>query len=78
MTIGGLQREVNLPYGKIEQALKLLEIDGAVARDRGRFSRTAMPWEQDEERIARVIATRRDELAQMQAYVTHAAAGWSS
>jgi ATP-dependent DNA helicase RecQ len=71
MTIGGLQREVNLPYGKIEQALKLLEIDGAVARDRGRFSRTALPWEQDEERIARVIATRRDELAQMQAYVTH-------
>ena len=71
MTIGGLQREVNLPYGKIEQALKLLEIDGAVSRERGRFSRTAMPWEQDEERIARVIATRRDELAQMQAYVTH-------
>jgi len=71
MTIGGLQREVNLPYGKIEQALKLLEIDGAVSRDRGRFARTSMPWEQDEERIARVIATRRQELAQMQAYVTH-------
>ena len=29
------------------------------------------PWEQDEERIARVIAARRHELAQMQAYMTH-------
>ena len=57
--------------GQIEQALKLLEIDGAVARDGGRFSRTAEPWEQDEERIERVIATRRAELAEMQAYVDH-------
>ena len=31
--------------GRIEQALKLLEIDGAVARDGGRYSRTATPWE---------------------------------
>ena len=70
MTIAGLQRDVNLSRGRIEQALKLLEIDGAVTRDRGRFARTASPWSQDEERIARVIATRRQELAQMQAYVT--------
>ena len=30
-----------------------------------------MPWSQDEERIARVIATRRAELADMRAYVTY-------
>ena len=71
MTIAALQRQVNLPRGRIEQALKLLEIDGAVARDRGRYFRTPNPWQQDEERIERVIATRRQELAQMQAYVTH-------
>ena len=62
---------VNLPKGRIEQALKLLEIDGAVARDGGRYTRTAEPWAQDEERIERVIATRRAELAEMQAYVDH-------
>ena len=70
-TVAKLERTVNLSRGRIEQALKLLEIDGAVANERGRYSRTSMPWSQDEERIARVIATRRAELAEMRAYVTH-------
>jgi ATP-dependent DNA helicase RecQ len=70
-TVASLERTVNLPRGRIEQALKLLEIDGAVVREKGRYSRTATPWSQDEERIARVIATRRAELADMRAYVTH-------
>ena len=66
-----LQEAVNLRIGRIEQALKLLEIDGAVARDGSRYRRTATPWEQDEARIERVKAARRVELAQMQAYMTH-------
>jgi ATP-dependent DNA helicase RecQ len=60
---------VNLPYGQIEKALKLLEVDGAVSRERGRFVRTAMPWEQDEAWVAAVLEARRRELASMQAYV---------
>ena len=60
---------MNLPYGQIEKALKLLEVDGAVAKDRGRFVRTAMPWEQDEAWVAAVLEARRRELASMQAYV---------
>ena len=71
MSVVGLQSAVNLPKGRIEQALKLLEIDGAVARDGGRYTRTAEPWAQDEVRIERVIATRRAELAEMQAYVDY-------
>ena len=71
MSVVGLQSAVNLPKGRIEQALKLLEIDGAVARDGGRYTRTAEPWAQDEARIERVIATRRAELAEMQAYVDY-------
>jgi ATP-dependent DNA helicase RecQ len=71
-TIAKLERTVNLSRGRIEQALKLLEIDGAVVREKGRYSRTATPWSQDEARIARVIATRRAELADMRAYVTYA------
>ncbi len=71
MSIGKLEKAVNLRQGRIKQALKLLELDGAVARDGSRYLRTPNPWTQDEERIARVIAARRTELAQMQAYMRH-------
>jgi ATP-dependent DNA helicase RecQ len=68
-TIKSLQASVNLPYGQIEKALKLLEVDGAVTRERGRFVRTAEPWEQDEAWVTAVLEARRRELATMQAYV---------
>ncbi|MEA2606414.1 MAG: ATP-dependent helicase RecQ, partial [Chloroflexota bacterium] len=42
----------------------------ALTKTGGRWSRTDQPWQPDEERIARVTATRRAELEQMQAYVT--------
>jgi ATP-dependent DNA helicase RecQ len=71
-TIRDLQGRVNLPYGQIEKALKLLEVDGAVDRERGRFFRTSMPWAQDEAWVAGVIDARKRELASMRAYVdTH-------
>ena len=70
-TLGGLQRAVNLSRGQIDQALKLLELDGAVAKTGGRYVRTPIPWQPDEERIARVVATRQLELEQMRTYVTH-------
>ncbi len=68
-TIRSLQAQVNLPYGQIEKALKLLEVDGAVSRERGRFVRTGEPWEQDEAWVAGVIEARRRELASMREYV---------
>ena len=68
-TIRDLEHAVNLPHGQIEKALKLLEVDGAVAREGQRYFRTPNPWSQDEERIAGVIAARRTELASMQAYM---------
>ncbi|HEU5204560.1 MAG TPA: RecQ family ATP-dependent DNA helicase [Candidatus Limnocylindrales bacterium] len=71
LTVTDLQRRVNLPRRQIEQALKLLEIDGAVAKSGSRWSRTAVPWEQDEQRIERVKATRKAELQQMREYVAH-------
>jgi ATP-dependent DNA helicase RecQ len=70
-TLGGLQRAVNLSRGQIDQALKLLELDGAVAKTGGRYVRTPIPWQPDEERIARVVATRQLELEQMRTYVTY-------
>jgi ATP-dependent DNA helicase RecQ len=71
LTIGGLQRAVNLSRGQIDQALKLLELDGAVGKSGGRYFRTPNPWQPDEQRIARVTATRRRELEQMRSYVIH-------
>jgi ATP-dependent DNA helicase RecQ len=69
-SIGRFQRAVNLTRGQLDQALKQLELDGALTKTGGRWSRTDQPWEPDEERIARVTATRRAELEQIQAYVT--------
>ena len=66
-----LEQRLNLRRSRIEHILKLLEVDGAVARDRGRYFRTLNPWQPDADRIARVTALRRAELAQMQAYMTH-------
>ena len=69
-SIGRFQRAVNVTRGQLDQALKQLELDGALAKTGGRWSRTALDWAPDEERIERVTATRRAELAQMREYVT--------
>lgn len=66
---------VNVSRAMARKALKLLEIDRAVACDTEsgsrRYFRTLNPWEPDAERIEQVTRRRREELAQMQAYVTH-------
>ncbi|HET9456747.1 MAG TPA: RecQ family ATP-dependent DNA helicase [Candidatus Limnocylindrales bacterium] len=71
VTLGTLQKAVNLSRNQLDQALKLLEIDGAITKIGGRYHRADVPWQPDEERIARVIATRRVEQQQMRDYVTH-------
>ena len=70
-TIGTIERAVNISRTQLDQALKLLELDGAVAKAHGRWFRTPNAWQPDDERIARVIATRRRELAEMRRYVTY-------
>jgi ATP-dependent DNA helicase RecQ len=67
--------QVNVSYTVAEKALKVLEIDGAIGVDlesRPRhYFRTLNPWQPDIERIERVTRLRREELAQMQAYVAY-------
>lgn len=70
-SIGLLERRVNLRRSRIEHILKLLEVDGAVARERGRYFRTLNPWQPDTDRIEKVTARRRDEVALLRAYMTH-------
>jgi ATP-dependent DNA helicase RecQ len=71
LSVVDIQRQVNLPRAQIDQALKLLEIDGAVGKSGSRWFRTPNGWRQDDERVARVIATRRAELEQMRGYVRY-------
>jgi ATP-dependent DNA helicase RecQ len=67
--LGELGAQLNLSRGAIEKALKLLELDGAVASVDGHWTRTPNAWEPDLARMARVTATRERERAQMQAFV---------
>ncbi len=59
---------VNAPYGRIEQALKILELEGAVFRDERLYSRTILPWQPDHDRIEGITDQRRRELARIVAY----------
>jgi ATP-dependent DNA helicase RecQ len=43
LTIRQIEREINLRHRRIEQALKLLEVDGAIAHDGGSYFRTPNP-----------------------------------
>lgn len=66
-----LERRVNLRRARIQHILKLLEVDGAVAREGIQYFRTLNPWQPDTERIELVTQRRREELAHLRAYMTH-------
>jgi ATP-dependent DNA helicase RecQ len=70
---GGLTRteveaRVNVPVGRLDSLLKVLEVEGAVYRADGKWYRSAQPWEYPRERVASVEAERRREQEAMRAY----------
>src|SRR3954449_4301003 len=67
-TVPGLQAEVNLGRTRLEALLKVLDVEGAVRRERSEWARTGEPWSYDEERYAQVTAQRRAEQEAMFAY----------
>jgi ATP-dependent DNA helicase RecQ len=71
VTVPKLESRLNMRRGQVQKALKLLEIDGAVARERGRYFRTPNQWRPDVDRIERVTAARYRELEEMRAYTHH-------
>ncbi|MBN1486202.1 MAG: RecQ family ATP-dependent DNA helicase, partial [Anaerolineae bacterium] len=75
LSIKQLLNHMNFSHRTVEQALSLLELEGAVGLNREsqpkRYFRTLNPWRVDRERIERVTKLRRDELAQIQAYVDY-------
>ncbi|OQA15505.1 MAG: ATP-dependent DNA helicase RecQ [Chloroflexi bacterium ADurb.Bin360] len=71
LSVRELLAHINVSQSMMEKALKLLEVDGAVGKSGSCYFRTPNPWHPDVARMEQVTALRRNELAQMQAYVTH-------
>jgi ATP-dependent DNA helicase RecQ len=69
VSLDELQRSLNLRRGRLQQCLKLLEVDQAIVKKDSRYFRTANPWVPDDERSDRVTATRRAELAEIRDFV---------
>ena len=61
--------EVNVRPSQLEGLIKILEVEGAVERDSGRWLRTLAPWTFDNERVSSVTALRRAEQRQMLDYI---------
>lgn len=65
-----LQEQVNYRQSRLEQVLKLLEVEGAVYRDAGKYYLSGNVWTPDEARVAHVTARRRRELERMREFMT--------
>lgn len=68
VSLAALERAVDLRRGRLENMLKILDVDGAVERvDRG-WVRTDRPYTYDRARVSRIEEARRAEAAAMLAY----------
>lgn len=64
-----LETYVDLSRSRLEQMLKVLDVDGAARRVGGGWESTGVPWVYDAERYARVAEARRREQEAMLAYL---------
>lgn len=71
MSIRELEQALNLRYGQIEKVLKVLSVDNPapVIREGLRWLRTAVPYQVDSERIARLTEQREVEWGEVQSYI---------
>jgi ATP-dependent DNA helicase RecQ len=72
MSTAALETKVDLSRGRLEQMLKVLDVDGAVIRTAGGWAATGQPWAYDTERYERVAREREREQQSMLAYQTAA------
>lgn len=72
VAFGALAAQVNMSHGRLETLLKVLDVEGAVEKERGhaQYRRTTRPWTFDAERIERVRDARLAEQQGMRDYVT--------
>ena len=71
MSLNELMAAVNVRRARLESMLKVLEVEGAVARERGGYVRTSDAWTYPTERIEHITALRRDEQEAMRRYAHH-------
>ncbi|RKN06834.1 RecQ family ATP-dependent DNA helicase [Streptomyces radicis] len=70
LSLPALEPQVDLRRGRLEMMLKVLDVDGAVRRERGGWTATGAPWEYDADRYARVAHQREAEQQAMREYAT--------
>ncbi len=68
LSTAAIEARVDLRRTRLETMLKVLDVDGAVRRERGGWQATGQPWTYDAERYRRVAATRRAEQQAMREY----------
>jgi len=68
MTVAQIETVANLSRGRLAALLKVLEVEGAVERTRGRYRRTGRDWAYDHERIDGITALRRAEQQAMRTF----------
>ena len=69
MPIGDVVAATNIRFRRVETALKVLEVDGAVTHEGRSWLATAKPWSYDSELVGRVTEQRRIEQQAMFTYL---------
>ncbi len=70
ITPRAIEREVNMRHTRLENMLKVLEVEGVVERNRGKWRRTPREWEYPAARVEAVTAARRAEQDRMSEYLS--------
>ncbi|KZS74437.1 hypothetical protein A4G29_03430 [Mycobacterium kansasii] len=65
-----IEENVDMPSGRITGLLKVLDVEGAVEKDRTRYRRSLLPWSFDTHRIDRVREARLAEHQAMRDYAS--------
>ncbi|WP_324012052.1 RecQ family ATP-dependent DNA helicase [Microbacterium sp. JZ37] len=70
LSTAALEAVVDIRRTPLELLLKVLDVDGAVRREKGGWAATGIPWTYDAERYSRIAAERRIEQEHMLEYET--------
>ncbi|MCU1464960.1 MAG: ATP-dependent helicase, RecQ-like, partial [Actinomycetia bacterium] len=70
ITARAIERDVNMRHARLENMLKVLEVEGVVERNRGKWRRTPREWEYPAARVEAVTAARRAEQDRMSEYLS--------
>ncbi len=64
-----IYKTLNMSTGRIDNCLKMLEIDRVITKEKNKYTRTTIKWIPDYERSRNVTAKRYDELDKMKNFV---------